>query len=187
MMSELNFLFQSKFWAALNDWWWLFLAVEAVWLGKVMLYLWYFWRKGVYDNTCKVVLLEIKIPEEVLEPIKAMETVMTGFWQVCSPPNWYEKWWEGQSGFSFCLEIAAIDGVPHFYVRAEQRFRPMLESQIYSQYPQAEIFEVEDYTQNVPQDIPNQSWEMWGTTYKNLTHWSYPIKTYAEFETGKEE
>jgi hypothetical protein len=163
------------------------LIVDCFWLGRVTLYIWYFWRKGVYDRTCKMVLLEIKVPEEVLEPIKAMETVMTGLWQICSPPNWHEKWWEGQSGFSFCLEIAAIDGVPHFYVRAEQRFRPLLESQIYSQYPQAEIFAVEDYTQNVPQDVPNEKWEIWGTTYTNTNHWAYPIRTYAEFETGKEE
>lgn len=187
MIPELNFLFQSSFWAAFSDWWWLFLVVECFWLGKAMLYLWYFWRKNVYDNSCTMVLLEVKIPEEVLETMKAMETIITGFWQICSPPNWHEKWWEGQSGFSFCLEIAAVDGVPHFYVRAEKRFRSMLESQIYSQYPQAEISEAEDYTQNVPQDVPNETWELWGTTYKNTKHWAYPIRTYEEFETGKEE
>jgi hypothetical protein len=134
-----------------------------------------------------MVILEVRIPAEVLEPLKAMETVITGFWQISSDPNWYEKWWEGQSGFSFCLEIASIDGVPHFYIRTEKRFIPMIEAQTYSQYPQAEIFSVEDYTKNVPQDIPNKDWDCWGTTYRNFAHWAYPIKTYEEFETGRED
>jgi hypothetical protein len=178
---------QSEIWAMLQEWWWLFLIVETVWLGKVMLFLWYHWRKDVYDKTCAMVLLEVKIPEEVLEPLRAMEAVITGFWQISSDPNWYEKWWEGQSGFSFTLEIASIEGVPHFYVRSEKRFRAMLESQIYSQYPKAEIAEADDYTKNVPQDIPNDKWEMWSTAYKNTAHNAYPIRTYQEFETGREE
>ncbi len=172
----------------LFEWWWLFLVVDCVWIFKTALYIWYFWRKQVFDARLTPLLLEIKIPEEVLEPVKAMETVITGFWQICSPPNWYEKWWEGQSSYSFTLEIAGIDGVPHFYVRmTDHRFRAIFESHIYSQYPTAEISEAEDYTKNVPQDIPNEQWELWGTEYCNLAHWAYPIKTYVEFETGREE
>jgi len=182
-------LLKSQFWPILNDWWWLFLIVECFWLSKAALFLWYQWRKEVFDakeNEPRV-FLEIKIPEEVLEPIKAMETVITGFWQTYQFPNWYEKWWRGQDVTSFTLEIAGIDGVPHFYIRAPKKFQPVLETHIYSQYPLAEIFETEDYTKNVPQDMPNAEWDMWGTEYKNLKHWAYPIKTYIEFETGRED
>ena len=179
--------FRQDFLDTLGFWWWLFLIVDCFWILGVAKYFWYFWRKGVYDKTNQMVILEVRIPAEVLEPIKAMETVITGFWQISSDPNWYEKWWEGQSGFSFCLEIASIDGIPHFYIRTEKRFIPMIEAQTYSQYPQAEISPVEDYTKNVPQDMPNKDWDCWGTTYRNVANWAYPIKTYEEFETGRED
>jgi hypothetical protein len=179
---------QSQWWAILQDWWWLFLIVDVFWIGKVFLYFWYEWRKEVFDakeNEPRV-LLEIKIPEEVLEPVKAMETVITGFWQIWKDPNWFEKWWEGEDPIAFTLEIASIDGIPHFYARMPARVRPIFETHIYSQYPQAEISPAEDYTKNVPQDIPNNKWDMWGTEYKNLKPWAYPIKTYTEFEEGTE-
>ncbi len=179
---------KTQFFAIIDEWWWLFLIAECFWLFHAGKHIWIFYRRWVFDSALKSIILEIRIPEEVLEPVKAMETVLTGFWQICSPPNWYEAWWEGQSSWSFTLEIACIDGVPHFYVRTPQRdFRQIFESQIYSQYPTAEIFEVEDYTQSVPQDIPNEQWEMFGTGYRNLKPWAYPIKTYTEFESGREE
>ncbi|MDP3093738.1 MAG: hypothetical protein Q8N16_03155 [bacterium] len=193
MVSELSLasilsLIKSQFWPTLIDWWWLFLIVECLWMLEVAKFLWYHWRKDIYEEKeNKRILLEIRIPEEVLEPVKAMETVITGFWQMYKFPNWYEKWWNGEDPTGFTLEIAAIDGTPHFYVRTLKRVRLIFEAHIYSQYPQAEIFEVEDYTKNVPQDIPNAEWDMWGTEYKNLKHWAYPIRTYIEFETGREE
>jgi hypothetical protein len=181
-------LIRSYFWAILNDWWWLILVIECIWLWKLTLFIWYHWRKGIYDaKENDRVLLEIKIPEEILEPIKAMEVVITGFWQMYKYPSWYEKWWQGEDPTAFTLEIAGIDGIPHFYIRPPKRVRPIFEAHLYSQYPQAEIFEAEDYTKNVPQDLPNAEWDMWGTEYKNLKPWAYPIKTYIEFETGKEE
>ncbi|MBU4351069.1 hypothetical protein L6250_02710 [Candidatus Parcubacteria bacterium] len=181
-------LFYSYFWAILKDWWWLILFIECIWIFKLTLFIWYHWRKNLYDaKDNDRVLLEIKIPEEILEPIKAMETVITGFWQIYAFPSWYEKWWQGEDPTGFTLEIACIDGIPHFYMRPCKRHRPIFEAHIYSQYPQAEIFEVEDYAKNVPQDLPNAEWDMWGTEYKNLKPWGYPIKTYTEFETGREE
>ncbi|MDP2930423.1 MAG: hypothetical protein Q8N56_02320 [bacterium] len=174
--------------AIFKEWWWLFLIVEFFWLLQIAKSPWIFFRRWIFDGKRKPILLEIKIPEEVLEPIKAMETVLTGFWQICSPPNWYEFWWEGQSSWSFSLEIACIEGTPHFYVRTPNRdLRQIFEAQVYSQYPSAEISEVEDYVKDVPQDIPNEQWDLFGTGYKNLKPWAYPIKTYEEFETGKEE
>ena len=194
MPSELSLSFflslpKTYFWVILNDWWWLFLIAECFWIGKIMLFLWYHWRKDIFDakENDPRVLLEIKIPEEVLEQIKAMETVITGFWQIYSFPNWFEKWWQGKDPTGFTLEIAGIDGVPHFYIRTPKVYQPIFETHVYSQYPQAEISEVEDYAKNVPQDMPNAEWDFWGLEYKNLKHWGYPIKTYSEFETGKEE
>jgi len=135
----------------------------------------------------KPILLEIRIPKEIVKPIRAMETVLMSIWQVFyQPPDWWEKWIDGQFQLSFALEIVSIDGDPHFYIRIPDRFRDPIETAIYAQYPEVEIVEAEDYAKKVPQDIPNKKWNMWGTDYKLIKEDAYPIKTYSEFETERE-
>jgi len=43
------------------------------------------------------------------------------------------------------LEIASLEGVIHFYIRIETKLRERVEAAIYSQYPNVEIIEAEDY------------------------------------------
>jgi len=43
------------------------------------------------------------------------------------------------------LEIAAVNNVIQFFIWAPRRFRNVIEGQIYAQYPDVEIQEVEDY------------------------------------------
>ena len=45
----------------------------------------------------KKVLLEIKMPKEVLKPLKSMEQVFSAIWgNVFDPPDWFEYWFEGK-------------------------------------------------------------------------------------------
>ena len=118
--------------------------------------------------------------------MRAMESVFSGLWQIYAPPSPIEKWWDGQELLSYSFEIASIDGIPHFFVRCLDNARNMVESHIHAQFPEAEIFEVEDYTQKVPQDLPNKDWDMWGTDYQLTKDNAYPIKTYRDFETERE-
>ncbi len=48
------------------------------------------------------------------------------------------------------LEIVSLEGVIHFYLRCESKFKPRVEAAIYSQYPNVEIIEVEDYVNLLP-------------------------------------
>lgn len=164
----------------LKTWWWLPL-VFILWKPFTFLYLW--WRNEKYDSTVKKILLEIKIPTEIKKPIKAMEDVFTGIHCIHDVFNWREKWIEGQFQYSISLEIVSLGGEIHFYIRTPEQFRGIIESNIYSQYPEVEIFEVPDYTKNVPQDIPNKDWDLWGTTEINTKPDPYPIKTYKKFES----
>ena len=56
----------------------------------------------------------------------------------------------------------------------------MVEAQIYSQYPQTEIKEVDDYVNNVPVDIPNKNWTLWGCRMALSKDQAYPIRTYMQ-------
>ncbi len=170
-------------WESLKKWYW---AILPFILWKPTLFYWLWWRQEIWNNQQKSILLEIKPPKESLKPMRAMEAVFTGLWQIYAEPNWIEKWWDGQELLSYSFEIAGIDGVPHFFVRCDQNVKNIVESHIYSQFPEAEIFEVEDYVKKIPQDIPNKEWDLWAADCQLLKPNCYPIKTYKEFETERE-
>ena len=157
-------------------------------LYRPFLYFWKWWRVERWLKTVyKPILLEIKIPKEILKPIRAMENVMASIHgAVYHPPDWWEEWIDGQVQTSLSFEIASIDGEPHFFVRVHRDYRDAVESSIYSQYPGAEIQEVDDYTKKVPRDIPNKNWNLWASDYFALKPNPYPIKTYPKFETERE-
>ncbi len=172
-------------WDFIKTWWWVPLPFI---LWPKFKYHWLFWRNILWDMTKKpkTILLEVRIPGEILKPIRAMDSVLAGFWQIYGPPNWFEKWWKGEYSLSFGLEIASIDGVPHFLVRIPENQRNVFESHLYAQYPDAEIVQVQDYTKKVPQDIPNDRWKILGADYTMVAPSCYPIRTYVDFETERE-
>src|SRR4030043_1744286 len=81
-------------WQIIKNWWWLILPFI---LWRPFIFLW-LWRKNdQWASKIKFVLLEIKIPKEVLKPIRAMEVVLDGLWQVLyDAPDWWEKWIDGK-------------------------------------------------------------------------------------------
>jgi hypothetical protein len=178
---ELIGLFLGFIWKLVRDWWWLVLPFL---LQAPFKYLWRWWKVEHWLKTVyKPVLLEIRIPKESEKPIRAMESVMASIHgSVYHPPDWWETWIDGQAQTSVSFEIASFGGEIHFYLRVDQSYRGAVEASIYSQYPDAEIFEVEDYTKKIPQDIPNKEWDLWATDYTLLKENPYPIRTYKDFE-----
>jgi hypothetical protein len=172
-------------WEFVKNWWWLPLPF-LVWRPFLFHYLW--WRQDVFsEKEAKFSFIEIKIPKEVFKPVRAMEMVFASLFQIAyDPPDTWEKWVDGKYQFSYSFEIVAIDGAPHFFIRIPTGSRRSIESAIYSQYPEAEIIDAEDYTKMVPQNIPNGEWDLWGTSLQLLKPNPYPLRTYKEFETEKE-
>ncbi|MDD5606508.1 MAG: hypothetical protein PHN37_01435 [Candidatus Pacebacteria bacterium] len=167
-----------------KTWFWVLLPF-LLWKPFSFMYLW--WRNEVFDSKIKKVLLEIRIPKEVLKPMRAMETVIAGIYQVLyDPPDKWEKWVEGKFQVSASLEMVSIDGIPHFFIRIPKAIKDSIEAVIYAQYPEAEITESPDYTKFIPADIPNKEWTLWGDNYTLLKRDAYPIKTYKDFETEHE-
>jgi len=186
MLDSLKSLIQilSPVQEIIKEWWWLLIPFI---LWPPFVFLWRWWRVELFLKKNKRVLLEIRIPKEVLKPIRAMEVVLDGLWQILyDPADWWEKWVEGKIVMDYSFEVASIDGEPHFYLRIPEANRDSIESVVYSQYPDAEISIVDDYAKYVPQDIPNKEWDLWGADYKLLMPNPYPIKTYLEFETERE-
>ena len=172
-------------WEIIKIWWWL--PLPFILWGPLKYHYLYFIQER-WDNTEKRILLEIKMPKEVTKPIRAMEQVFAGFHGSFHDPItiFREKWVEGQDQLASSLEIVSIEGKVHFYIRIPEKYRKSFESNIYSQYPNAEIFVVDDYTKQVPQDIPNKDWDIWASDFINAKDEIYPIRTYKEFEIETE-
>jgi hypothetical protein len=173
----------NTIWQVFKTWWWLPLPFL---LFNPVKYLYLFFIEERWISKIKFIILEIKLPKEVLKPIKAMDQVFAGLHGIHDIVTWREKWIEGVFQLAFSLEIVSKAGEIHFYIRTAEMFRDFVESSIYSQYPEAEITVADDYTKYIPQDIPNKDWDLWGVDYINPKDEIYPLKTYPKFELERE-
>jgi hypothetical protein len=178
ILPNVLFIF-SVIWRFILAWWWFFLPF-LLWRPLVFYYFQYMWDNWYIKNVDPI-LIEIKIPKEIKKPIKAMEQVIESFWTIYDPPDKKEAIFEGKFLVSFTMEIVSIDGKVHFFIRLPRRMKKIFESAIYSQFPEVEVEEVQDYTKNVPEDIPNKKWDIWGCDITLLNKTYYPIKTYEMF------
>ncbi|HTH93237.1 MAG TPA: hypothetical protein VL576_02035 [Candidatus Paceibacterota bacterium] len=144
--------------------------------------LWMSYIQTIFLDSIKWTLLEIKPPKEVFKSPLAMELVLNSLYQAGGHGNWYQKYWQGRVRNYFSLEIVSIEGAVHFYIRTPIAFKNIIESQIYAQYPQAEVTEVTDYAASVPDFSPEASIQLFSA---NITlsgkEEVYPIKTYVEW------
>ncbi|MEF8847333.1 MAG: hypothetical protein V5A57_02820 [Candidatus Paceibacterota bacterium] len=162
----------------IKHWWWVPLPFL---LYKPFLNLWLFWRRSEYRKEQNFIMLEIRVPKDAERPLRAMDNILSGLWSLYEAPNWKEKWLEGVFILPLSFEIAGLGGEPHFFIRTPDFYRNTVESHIYSQFPEAEIEKVPDYTDFVPDDIPNEEWDMWGCDFELMKDTPYPIKTYTKF------
>ena len=141
------------------------------------------WRKKI-----KWALLEIKIPRNILKTPKAMENVFAAFHAIYFKSISLEDiYFKGEELFWLTCELVGYAGGVHFYLRCPSTFRNLVESAIYAEYPDAEIAEAEDYTNLMPEVLPNEVYDIWGNDFVLSKPNSYPIKTYEFFEANVEE
>ncbi len=165
---------------AISATWWFIFPVVLFYLFQIM-WIKYVW--GEYKKSLKYMLLEIKPPRDIEKSPKTMEQFFIFLHGIWSTPNYFDYYLKGRVKQSqFALEIQGVNGEMHFYIRTEERYRNLVESALYAQYPDAEMQEVEDYTRSVPKNIPNPDWNMWGTDYKFSKADAYPIRTYHKFQ-----
>ncbi len=184
MISFFSFVFTllvllaKFFWNFAQSWWWLF---SPLLLFGIFKFHWLWWRADTYLSKRRWELFEVRMPIEIDNPFRRMEAVLAGMWQVRIGKNRREKWLEGKVQLGVSLEIASIEGKVHFYVRTEVDDIPLLKTSIYSQFPNAEIIDVEDYSKQLPADIPNKDWDLWASCFRLKKDDVYPIKTYKQF------
>jgi len=173
-----------------KNWWWFFFPLLFFPIARFFYFWWMRWEV-FYKKTFNWILLEIKPPKEIVKPFSAMEELYNLFYGLLDDPNWRERWCRGAFplGYAgwFSFEICSFGGEIHFFLRIPDVFRRSAESAIYSQYPDAEITLVEDYTQKIPKDIPNEKWDLNAEDYTFVKPDHFPIKTYTMFIERPEE
>lgn len=160
-------------------------------LGFALLahFAWLFWHHYVehdFISGIHWVLLEIVPPRDVLRSPKAMELFFTNGLYTLSSKGFIEKYWLGAVQLWFSLEIVSTDGQVHFYIRVPSRMKGHIETQLYAQYPQAQVKVAEDYTMAVNEISPEAGWDLWGCEFTLVKPDAYPIKTYIDFGLDKD-
>lgn len=168
-----------------------FVAKTAfLWVPPILAYIaWHSWMHYInrlHLSEVKWTLLEIRIPKDVYKTPLAMELVIiNALYQSGGYGNWYQKYWLGNLPAIFSLEMVSIEGDVKFFIRTQSKYKSIVESQIYAQYPQAEVKEAEDYTRDVPPHNKNGEWSMFGSEFKLTGDDPVPIKTYVDYGLDK--
>jgi hypothetical protein len=137
---------------------------------------------------------ELKVPKEILKTPKAMEQIFSSLYSIYAGLTNLEKYWDGKVQRWISFEMVGHGGGVYFYLQVPYSsyiglfdFRNLVESAIYAQYPDAELHEVEDYTDLMPSALPNEIYDIWGADFILANDNYLPIKTYQQFEETQEE
>ncbi len=151
---------------------------------------WRFWKMYVnqkYLNKAneEYLMLEIRLPREIFKSPLATEVAISSLLQSGGVGNWYARNFQGNLPVYSSLEIASIEGVVHFYIRTQAKFRSLVESNFYAQYPGIEIIEADDYTKLIRYHHLAKDVACWGEVYSLQKKWE-PVneKTGKEWEKG---
>ncbi|KKT24920.1 MAG: hypothetical protein UW11_C0038G0021 [Parcubacteria group bacterium GW2011_GWA2_43_9b] len=159
-------------------WIWLPFVLAVIFFESWLYYIYrFFWLQWDWMT------LEVKPPKEIESSPKNMEQIFAGLWGIMGTVgSKYEKYVKGYIQEYMSFELVGSNGEAHFYIHTPKKFRHLIEAQIYSQYPQAEVREVEDYVWKVPADIPNKKWNLWGCRIVPSRDKAgyYPIRTYVD-------
>ena len=163
-------------------------SLAPIWVPFVLVIL--FWRlwieyiRAKFINKQEYILLEIRLPREIVRSPQAMDTLLANFHIGMGESTFIDRYIKGKTRPWYSLEMASIGGNVHFYIWTRKFLKDIVEAQIYGQYPMVEIYEVEDYAKKLRYD-PNV-YGVWGCDFKLTGKDAYPIKTYVDYGLDKD-
>lgn len=147
-----------------------------------MTHVWVDFKQEQYAHHIKYQLLEIKVPQATIQTPKGMDNFFANLAGSRSSITWREHWLLGKEQPVFSFELVSNGGSVHFYIRTPDRYRDLIEADLYAQYPEAQITEVEDYVGRIPHKYPDDEWEAFGAEFILSKPQYLPIRTYEDFE-----
>jgi len=168
---------------------WLFLMLP-VWgpvvFGISFIRIWHWYAQSLFIAKRKVVLLEVKMPRDITKSPRAMEQVFNSIWTSGGETTFIDRFYEGKMRPVLSFELASFGGEVHFYIWVWKGLRDVIETAIYAQYPEVEIFEAEDYARKFVYDP--ETYDMYANDQILEGDMSgvKPIKSYIDFELDKD-
>jgi len=186
MIEEFISLFQTEFYIKI---WGYISATWPIWMPlffvNLFLNTWVTYRRRTWINEQGSVLLEIKLPKIIERSPAAMEVVLNGLFDP-TMGSLIDNYIKGRVRDWFSLEIVSLGGEVKFFIRALKKWHKTIEARIYAEYPNAEVFlvdEKDDYALKVNYD-PEKINMFAAMTSLNKAD-AYPIKTYIDYELDK--
>jgi len=140
-------------------------------------------RRAAYNAKQNYVLLELRLPRDTKKTPLAMETFFSNMHFGPGEATEYKKYWLGNMRPSWSFEIASIGGRVHFYLWTREVQRRGIESYLYSQYPDMEIIEAEDYSRLI--DPSDADHSLFGEEFVKANADPIPLKTYVDYGLDK--
>lgn len=154
-----------------------------IYLGQWFIDLWFAHKRNQFVVAQGSILLEIRLPREVRRTPLAMETVLKQLHQP-SNPTFIAGFFEGRTRVWYSLEIVSIGGDIRFYVWTWPKFKEIVESQIYAQYPEAEVLEVQQ-TDDYVHAVSMKTHDIFASNIILAGKDAYPIMTYIDYGLDK--
>ncbi len=165
------------------------LFIKGGWVLFAIMIVYLLWRSYLHEiqhqyvHSQEWIFLNIKVPKENLVSTLAVETIFTQMHALHSAKTFADRFVEGQIQLWYSLEVVSLGGKVSLIMRIPKKVKELVEAAFYSQYPQAEIDECDDYLSNFNYDPNNPGeYEIWGTEWKLLESDVIPLKTYRDFE-----
>ncbi len=166
--------------------WYIFVIIGWAALALVFFYMgahfWVNYRREKYTAKWQWMVLAVDVPPLYIQTPKAVEQIFAHLSGAKVGISIRQKYWEGKKQKYFSFEIVSVEGYIQFLIRTEAEFRDLVEAAVYAQYPEAEITEIEDYVDMVPNSFPNSTHHMLAVEFKLADADAYPIRTYPSFE-----
>ncbi len=161
--------------------WWIILPLIVVPLAA---HTWKYYLVSKKLKETEWLLLEIQIPREIMKSPEAMERVFAGLHGPYDPPQYFkDNYLKIKVRLWYNFEIVGQGGDMRFFMRLPKGWRKAAEAQMHAQYPGVTIREAEDYAKSLPENMPNDDYDLWGMEMQFAKDNPYPILTYKDFTT----
>ncbi|MBP9759764.1 MAG: hypothetical protein KBD24_00155 [Candidatus Pacebacteria bacterium] len=143
---------------------------------------WRVWMKYVRARFIagqEYILLEIRLPQEVMKSPIAMQAVLDGLWAKGGESTFIDRMWAGKVRMWYSFELVSMEGQVHIYVWARKAFQRMVERSFYAHYPDIEIVPTVDYALTFPFSL--ESHNLYASDYALSRDTGLPLKTYTEY------
>lgn len=144
---------------------------------------WHMWLRYVRGNFIAnqaYVLLEIRLPQEVMKSPAAMQAVFDGLHTKSGESTFIDRLWFGKVRMWYSFELVSTEGQVHMYMWLRSAFRRTVERVFYAHYPDAELVESTDYSTALPYDLETHN--SFGADYKLSAPIGVPIRTYVDYK-----